>query len=334
MFFAKQPQYWRVDQRHGFQESNLSKNVRSYQATASDIGLRVDRFLAEKATDLTRMAIGNLIAAGSCLVNGETSPAGRHLSAGDSVELTVEEQSSGAMVPDPIPLEILFEDDHLLVVVKPAGMLVHPTLSVKRGTLANALTFHLNSGAEGKEPIGSVQEKAIRPGIVHRLDRATSGLMVIAKNQRALSILSQHFSRRLVEKCYVALVRGRIDPDDGTIEAPIGRDPEAVPHWRVLAAGRPAETRFTVTRRFAENTLVELTPVTGRTNQLRIHMAHVGHPIVGDASWDKMDESANEGERPSRLCLHASRLGFHHPSGGEWLEFKSAAPLEFDSFRV
>jgi 23S rRNA pseudouridine1911/1915/1917 synthase len=327
----------------------LPQSIRSFRVDNYDAGLRVDQFLAEKATDLSRIGIGNLIAAGACTVNGVVTRAGHHIAAGDSIDLLVNDDLPGAMSPDLVPLEILFEDDHLLVVVKPAGMLVHPTQSVKRGTLANALSYHLNvsrtsarkpESLNNEAPTGRTHQQIVRPGIVHRLDRATSGLMVVAKNQRALSLLSRHFSRRLVEKKYMALVRGRVAGDSGRVDAPVGRDPEAVPHWRVLESGKPAETIFSVLARGENTTLVELKPVTGRTNQLRIHMACIGHPIVGDESWDKVagDEdsrverwrgSAASSSAASRLLLHASQLGFHHPVGGEWLEFSSTPGQEF-----
>jgi len=305
-------------------------------------GSRLDEFLAARIGDLSRMRIGNLIAAGECLVNGFAARAGQHLAARDLIELRIVEQLPGAMSPDPIELEILFEDEQLLVIVKPPGMLVHPTLSVKRGTLANALTYHLNRCEQLSNRQSEIDNphSFIRPGIVHRLDRATSGLMVVAKTQRSLSLLSKHFSKRLVEKRYIAVVRGWVEQESGRIDAPIGRDPLARPHWRVLESGRADETRFRVLERRAGATLVELEPVTGRSNQLRIHMAFIGHPIVGDETW--CDASARTGpdanpgaaSPEARLLLHASRLAFHHPSGGQWLEFVSepdscfAEPIE------
>ncbi|HEX8185573.1 MAG TPA: RluA family pseudouridine synthase, partial [Blastocatellia bacterium] len=251
------------------------------------------------------------------------------------------------MQAEPLPLEILYEDGHILVIVKPPGLLVHPTKHVKHGTLANALAYHLNKGFfEGSEPriaLHGIAHSLVRPGIVHRLDRATSGLMVIAKTGRALSTLSRHFNRRLVKKRYLALVEDLFDQDEGTINAPIGRDPDRQPHWRVLEGGRQAETRFRVRERFDRMTLVELEPVTGRTNQLRIHCAHSGHPIIGDEIYGDRgrDESVESSENAgisslmtqdhgarSRLCLHAWRLAFHHPANGEWLEFTSPLPEE------
>jgi len=290
-------------------------------------GLRLDEFLAGRVGSLSRMRIASLLAGGACRVNGETAPAGRRLRAGDVVEVESQDEAPNSMTPEAAPLGIVYEDEHLVVVVKPSGVLVHPTLGVKRGTLANALAYHLNRGLidEGGAVINQPSESGaapsfVRPGLVHRLDRDTSGLLAVAKTQGALSRLSQHFQRRLVEKRYVAVVGGVVEGERLTFEAPIGRDEEARPRWGVSESGRPAETRLRVLERRGRRTLVELEPLTGRTNQLRIHCAHAGHPIVGDVLYG--------GEAHTRLCLHAARLSFRHPATNEWMEFVSEAPAE------
>jgi 23S rRNA pseudouridine1911/1915/1917 synthase len=231
------------------------------------------------------------------------------------------------MTPEPAPLEIVHEDEHLVVVVKPAGVLVHPTLGVKRGTLANALAYHLNrtlldegGGALNRHSETGTPRAFVRPGLVHRLDRDTSGLLAVTKTQAALSRLSQHFQRRLVEKRYVAVVGGLVGRERLTVDAPIGRLEGAGAPWGVSEAGRAAETRLRVLERRARRTLVELEPVTGRTNQLRIHCAHAGHAVVGDRLYG--------GEEHARLCLHAARLCFRHPATNEWVEFTSEPPPE------
>ena len=287
-------------------------------------GRRLDEFLAERVPGLSRMHIAGLLARGACRVGGEAAHAGRRLCAGDSVEVESEGDVPNSMTPEPVPLEVVHEDEHLIVVVKPAGMLVHPTLGVKRGTLANALAYHLNrklldESRVNENPIPS-GAAFVRPGLVHRLDRDTSGLLAVTKTQAALSRLTQHFQRRLVEKRYVAVVGGLLKDEEITIEAPIGRDEDARPRWRVLESGKPAESRLRVTERAQRRTLVELEPLTGRTNQLRIHCAHLGHPIVGDVVY--------AGEPYGRLCLHAARLAFRHPASNEWVEFVSKAPPE------
>jgi 23S rRNA pseudouridine1911/1915/1917 synthase len=290
---------------------------------AASAGARLDEFLAGRLGTLSRMRIAALLARGACAVNGAAANAGVRLRAGDTVEAEAPEAAPNSMTPEPAPLEIVHEDEHLIVVVKPAGVLVHPTLGVKSGTLANALTYHLNrelieEGAALVNRPSSVPPTFVRPGLVHRLDRDTSGLLAVAKTQAALSRLSQHFQRRLVEKRYVAVVAGLLKEDYMTMDAPIGRDEDSRPRWGVLPDGKPAETRLRVLERRERRTLVELEPVTGRTNQLRIHCAHAGHGVVGDTLYG--------GEPHARLCLHAARLALRHPATNEWVEFVSEAP--------
>ena len=338
----------------------------------SDAGQRLDEFFASRLGSLSRMRIANLIEAGACLVNGTAARAGYRILSGDFVELSFDDGAPTAMSPEPIPLEIIHEDEHLVVVVKPAGMLVHPTMSVKSGTLANALAYYLNRSRiedggwrmeDGGSPPSSIldarssildapssildppssilsNQPVIRPGLVHRLDRATSGLIVIAKTPRALTVLSRHFRKRLVDKRYLALVSGDVEEEVGAINAPIGRDPDQQPHWRVMESGKSAETRFKILERLGRATLLELEPVTGRTNQLRIHCAHMGHPIIGDEMHGdcesrmsifelKTEDQSEPQQFVIRLCLHASSLAFHHPGGGEWMEFASPLPAGF-----
>lgn len=309
----------------------MNKSIR-FRIDAETAGSRLDEFLAARMGWLSRMRIADLLAQGACTVNAaQANAGGQRVSAGDLVEVTHGAETPNSMTPEPLPLEIVHEDADLLVVVKPAGMLVHPTRSVKSGTLANALAYHLNrpqfEETDESSSRASSERRVVRPGIVHRLDRATSGLLVVAKQQRALSILSRHFHQRKVEKRYLALVRGRVAEDECVISAPIGRDAEGEPKWRVMEGGKEALTRLRVIERRGSCALVELEPVTGRTNQLRIHCAHAGHPIAGD-EWYGTDGGA-------RLCLHAARLAFNHPSGGERLSFESPLPEEilkvFDS---
>lgn len=327
-------------------QSLLMKQSLRFQIEQAAAGARLDEFLAARVGQLSRLRIASLLSQGACTVNERAARAGQQVRLGDVVELLIDERAPGAMTPEPLPLEISYEDEHLLVIVKPAGMLVHPTRGVKSGTLSNALAYHLNRELIEESDAGTIELKrreadssdleaqgsnlksdgpavreVVRPGIVHRLDRATSGLMVIAKHQRALSILARHFHHRLVEKRYLALLQGCVAKDERLIVTPIGRDDEGQPHWRIMESGRHAETRLRVLERRRGLTLCELEPVTGRTNQLRIHCAHVGHPVIGDEWYGarKVD---------GRLCLHAARLCFHHPAGGEWMEFASPLPEE------
>ena len=281
-----------------------------FRVDESSAGQRLDEFLAARLVHLSRMRIVGLVERGGCAVNGEAARAGQRLSAGDLVEAAVSDETPNAMTPEALPLEVVFEDEHIVVVVKRAGVLVHPSLGVKTGTLLNALAYHLNRDSQS----------LVRPGLVHRLDRDTSGLLVVAKTQRALSRLSQHFQRRLVEKRYLAVLGGRVEADGQTINAPVGRDEAARPAWRVREGGKQTETRLRVIERRGRRTLVELEPLTGRTNQLRIHCAHAGHAIVGDRLYG--------GEQHARLCLHASRLALRHPATNERVEFSSPLPPE------
>jgi 23S rRNA pseudouridine1911/1915/1917 synthase len=326
-----------------------------FQINQQDAGRRIDEFCASRFTSLSRVRITNLINGGACLVNGAVARPGSRIVAGDWVEVSFEDGAPTSMYPQAIPLDVVFEDEQLIVVIKPAGMLVHPTMNVKTGTLANALTYHLNreffNGSRFAIPgsgLPAVQARSriepnpeletqnaepsaredllsiIRPGIVHRLDRATSGLMVVAKTPRALTVLSRHFRKRLIEKRYLALVHGDLEGDAGTIVAPIGRDSDER-RWGVMDSGKPAETRYLLVERLGRATLLELEPVTGRTNQLRIHCAHIGYPIVGDDLYCGLAIPLPE----SRLCLHASKLALHHPANGEWIEFSSVLPDDF-----
>ncbi len=280
---------------------------------------RLDAFLAERCGYVSRLYLSGLIVQGVCTINESVAPSGQHLKAGDRVEIELDKDAATAMTPERIPLEVIYEDERLLVLIKPAGMLVHPTRGVKTGTLLNALAYHLND-----QKTDSKAASITRPGLVHRLDRATSGLMVIAKDQRALSILSRHFHQRRVEKRYHALLHGTVSQDELMIEARIGREEDAWPKWQATEQGRTAQTLLRVTERRINQTLVNLTPLTGRTNQLRIHCAHISHPIVGDEWYGGETENPQQ-----RLCLHAAQLAFHHPDGGRWLEFHS--PMLFNS---
>lgn len=288
---------------------------------------RLDEFLFDKFHSLSKMYLREVFKAGNCEVNGYTANAGVVLKSNDFVEIEVDLQRETAMQPENIPLDIVYEEDSFLLVNKPVEMLVHPTHRDKNGTLLNALSYYLNrkiiarrdsneSDADGITP----KSRIIRPGLVHRLDKKTSGLLLIAKTDRAHRVLSDHFQRKLVEKKYLALVEGVVKEDAGEISAPIGRY-EETKFWNIKADGKTSETRFRVLERFADTTLLELQPVTGRTNQLRIHCEFIGHPIVGD--------ERRGGREFSRLCLHAYKLSFHHPINHQKLAFEIDLPEDF-----
>jgi 23S rRNA pseudouridine1911/1915/1917 synthase len=260
--------------------------------------MRLEDLLCARFPALSKMYLREVVKTGACEVNGRHENIGKRLRPQDFIEIRVDLTREHSMLAQDIPLDIVHEDPDLLVINKPPRMLVHPSNCAKNGTLLNAVVHHLNrsNGSDHR-----------RPGLIHRLDKDTSGLIVIAKNQRAHRILCSHFQRKLVEKRYIALVDGLIVKDHGIIEGNIGRNAEAK-ICELRAEGKPAETRFTVIERLKDRTLLELEPVTGRTNQLRIHCKSIGHPIVGD--------TMRGGSEHPRLCLHASLLSFRHPSDG------------------
>jgi 23S rRNA pseudouridine1911/1915/1917 synthase len=310
----------------------------TFEIDASARKQKLGEYLFENVRDLSKMYLRELIKTGKCEVNGALENSGYRLRERDFVEIEADLSRGTAMRPENVDLDIVFEDDDLLVVNKPAGMLVHPSHREKNGTLLNAATFYLNRPifileeekrrkGEGETAVRSsfppllfCSSIFIRPGLPHRLDKQTSGLMVIAKSSRAHRMLSDHFMKRRVEKRYLALVDGIVEASEGLINAPIGRHPE-LKHWSVKDGGKISETRFRVRERFADTTLLELEPVTGRTNQLRIHCESIEHPIVGDVR--------RGGSEFSRLCLHAYHLAFPHPSSGERMEFQVEMPADF-----
>lgn len=314
-----------------------------FSIAAEDAGQRLDEFLASRFGGLSRMRLANLIKAGACTINQIAMPAGWRLNAGDEINLTLDDAPPTAMEPEAAPLDILHEDEQIIVVVKPAGLLVHPNKGVKSGTLANRLAYHLNRdyygvAANQRAPAHGQARQLVRPGLIHRLDRATSGVMVVAKTQRALSQLSRHFNRRLVEKRYLALVEGALAEDAGQWQAPIDRQSDRQPHWWITEGGKPSVTNFTVRERLNNATFLELEPVTGRTNQLRIHAAYFGYPMIGDDIYGSAKPDDENNDSPStahnlqpatRLCLHAWRLAFYHPLTGDWLEFTAPLPVDF-----
>jgi 23S rRNA pseudouridine1911/1915/1917 synthase len=302
---------------------------------------RLEDYLFDRFPGLSRMYLRQIVRDGKCEVNGRLENVGYRVRGGDFLEVEVDLARENSMRPEDVPLDIVYEDEHLVVVNKPPGMLVHPTHRDKNGTLLNALVFHLNaecgvrnvefvvSHTEGEDTftgranadsansaIRIPQSAFIRPGLVHRLDKQTSGLIVIAKSVRVHRILARQFQRKLVEKKYLALVDGVFEKSEGTIEGSIGRYADEK-RWGLKKDGKRSETRFRVREQMKDRSLVELEPVTGRTNQLRIHCASIGHPIVGDIS--------RGGSGFERLCLHAWKLSFKHPVNRNDLTFE--APL-------
>jgi 23S rRNA pseudouridine1911/1915/1917 synthase len=281
------------------------EHVYEFLVTEAEARTRLDVFLSRRLPFLSYRQIRQLCHSGAAQVDGVRHLRGYALPARAQVRVSQVPAADELLQPEPLPLAIIYEDDSLLVVNKPAGMLVHTTPGVRSGTVLNGLAHYLN---QGREPADW-----LRPRLAHRLDRDTSGLLVAVKTLRAMRVMMNHFASRKVKKLYLALVHGVVAADELLIDAPIGRDETQQPFWRICAGGREAQTRLRVLQRLPDHTLVELEPLTGRTHQLRIHCTHSGHPIVGDTLHGPLRWPA------TRLCLHAAYLGFHHPVTGVWL---------------
>ena len=280
--------------------------------TAGQASERLDRFLADRNTGLSRSRLHSLIAEGMVTLNGAAGRPSQRVRAGDRVRLIVPAPRVADVSPQPIPLTVVYQDAELIVVDKPAGLSVHPGPGHPDGTLVNAL-LALCPDIQG---VGGV----IRPGIVHRLDKDTSGLMVVAKTEAVHRNLSEQIKARKVDKGYLALAIGVPDPPQGRIDAPISRDPRHRKRMGVVLGGRDSRTAYSVLERIAGYSLLELDLETGRTHQIRVHLAYLGHPLLGDGVYGKRSPLLE------RHFLHAHRLGFQHPLSGETLELKSELP--------
>jgi 23S rRNA pseudouridine1911/1915/1917 synthase len=301
--------------------------AREFVVPAEAAGERLDVFLARRMPDWSRSQIQRLIRQGAVTLNAAPArKAGEEIEVGTCIEVQAEREDLRA-TPEDLPLAVVYEDADLLVVNKAAGMVVHVGAGVKSGTLVNALLHHAAalSGVGGE----------LRPGIVHRLDKMTSGLVIVAENDAAHRCLSEQFKSREVHKTYVALVHGRVANDHGQVSKPVGRDP--LRRTRMKAGGiaaREAMTRYRVLRRFAHFTLVEAEPETGRTHQIRVHLAAIGHPVVGDLTYGapaRIRIGGREEATLSRTFLHAARLAFKHPRTGEELSFEAPLPEELEA---
>lgn len=277
---------------------------------------RLDRFLAERAGGLSRSAIQRLIDDGRVTVNAELAKASYQVRPGDRVVACVPQPGSEEPAAEVIPLGIVYEDQVLIVIDKPAGMVIHPAPGHQSGTLVNALLAHC------PELAGDSQDR--RPGIVHRLDRDTSGLILVAKNEQIRRALQRQFQARQVHKVYLALLDGYLEAAHGRIEAPLGRDPRHRQRMAVVPGGREAITEYRLLATFAggDYSLVEAEPKTGRTHQIRVHFASIGHPVVGDTVYGRRRTSLPV----PRQFLHAQRLGFTHPLTGRPLQFEAPLP--------
>ena len=300
------------------------------QAADGDAGARLDQF-ASVGAELSRSAVSRLIEEGGVTVNGATVAKNYRVRMGDTVEILLPAPTPCEAIPQDIPLDVVYEDDDLIVINKPVGMVVHPAAGNPDGTLVNALLYRCGSSLSG---VGGV----VRPGIVHRIDKDTSGLLVVAKNDETHLALSAMLKGHHINRIYTAIAVGNFREDEGTVDAPIGRHPvdrkkmavihnadlrsrEAITHWRVLGRGEADGSAFTLVRCELE---------TGRTHQIRVHMAYTGHPLLGDAVYGG-DHTRFEARHRALIvgqCLHAGELSFVHPRTGETMRFSAPMPQE------
>lgn len=289
--------------------------------TAEEDFNRVDIFLAENVEELTRSSIKRLIDGGKVLVNGKAVKAARGIKAGDGVEIEIPDPVALSVEPEDIPIDIVYEDGDLAVINKPQGMVVHPACGNTSGTLVNALLYRLDSlsGING----------VIRPGIVHRIDKDTSGLLVVAKNDKAHVALSKQIAEKTCHRIYVALQEGVLKDDEGKIVTDIARDSADRVKMAVVPAGKgkTAITEYKVIKRYKEYTLTQFTLYTGRTHQIRVHAKYMGHPIVGDPVYGYKKQKFKLGGQ----LLHAQRLILTHPTSGKVMEFTAPLPDYFQN---
>jgi 23S rRNA pseudouridine1911/1915/1917 synthase len=306
-------------------------NLKVFSVALEETGTRLDLFLSKKMPDWTRSQVQRLVRDGLVEINGRVArKSGETVERGSAVAVRAERSEPRAIAED-LPLEILYEDDDLTVVNKPAGMIVHAGAGMKTGTLVNALLHHLG-GTERLSALGG----DLRPGIVHRLDRMTSGLVLVAKNDIAHRVLASQFKSREVRKTYLALVHGRVTSDRGEIARPVGRDPRRRIRMRVGGLrAREASTEYRVLRRFTHFTLVEAHPRTGRTHQLRVHFASIGHPVAGDTLYGapaRIQIGTTARDTLARTFLHAAAIEFQHPGMGKAMKFEAPLPAELEHF--
>ncbi|WP_162012600.1 RluA family pseudouridine synthase [Streptococcus sp. S784/96/1] len=285
------------------------------EIVVKESGHRLDKAVAE-LTELSRAQANEGIKAGAILVNGKAVKAKYAVKEGDVITYQVPEEEVLEYVAEDIPLDIVYEDEDVAIVNKPQGMVVHPSAGHTKGTLVNALMYHVKD-------LSSING-VVRPGIVHRIDKDTSGLLMIAKNDVAHNTLAEELKAQKSLRKYLAIVHGNLPNDRGIIEAPIGRSEKDRKKQAVTAKGKPAVTRFQVLERFGDYTLVELTLETGRTHQIRVHMAYIGHPVAGDEAYGPRKTLKGNGQ-----FLHAQTLGFTHPRTGKLIQFTAPAPAIF-----
>lgn len=295
--------------------------IEVFEVTSEETGTRLDAFLADSMEEISRNRVQGLCQSGNIRVNGKEAKKNQKLKEGDRVEVEVPEPAVTELVPQDIPLDIIYEDSSVLVINKPKGMVVHPAPGHPDGTIVNAVMSHCGESLSG---IGG----ELRPGIVHRIDKDTSGLLMIAKNDKAHASLSSQLKDKSLSRIYDAIVLGRMGDDSGTVDAPIGRSLRDRKKMAVIADGRNAVTHYETIARYIGYSHVRCSLETGRTHQIRVHMAHIGHPLAGDEVYGKGKEKTGlEGQ-----CLHAGKIMFIHPDTGEKMSFECPLPRYFTDF--
>ena len=293
--------------------------ILEFSVDGSENGIRIDRYLSEKNAELSRSYLQKLLKEQGITVNGREVKANYTVQAGDEIRISLPDLSEPDILPEDIPLDILYEDEDVMVVNKPKGMVVHPSAGHTSGTLVNAILFHCQGNLSGINGV-------MRPGIVHRIDKDTTGALLICKNDVAHRDLAEQLKEHSIKRRYRAIVSGNLKDDEGTVEGPIGRHPVDRKKMAInYKNGKEAITHYKVLERFGNATYIECRLETGRTHQIRVHMTSIGHPLLGD-------EVYGSGKNPYHLqgqALHAMVLGFVHPRTGEYLEFTAPLPEYF-----
>ena len=296
---------------------NFMDTSKKYTYTVETGGTRLDKYVSEVCPDLTRSQAEKLIEQGNITVDGKPAKTGLKLVASDKIDVTIPPPPPTELTPEEMPLKILYEDNDLMVLDKSAGLTIYPAPGHPEHTLINYILAHYPPLAE--------MSGSPRPGVVHRLDKDTSGVMIVAKNSKAQLNLATQFASRSVLKEYIVLVKGHLSPERGIIEAPIGRDTHNRQKMAIVAGGREAKTEYKVLKYYEGYTLLEVRIYTGRTHQIRVHLQAIGFPVAGDPTYGVKVPFIN------RQFLHAHKLGFHLPSNGEWVEFTAPLPPDLEN---
>lgn len=285
-----------------------------------DAGVRIDKYLAEQLPDITRSYLQKLLKDGSVQMNGKPVKASTKTAVGAVIALTIPEPEEPEILPENIPLDILYEDSDVILINKPKNMVVHPAAGHYTGTLVNALMYHCRGDLSGINGV-------LRPGIVHRIDKDTTGVLIVCKNDRAHNALAEQLKEHSITRKYRAIVCGNLKEDEGTVDAPLGRHPQDRKKMAIVrSGGKRAVTHYRVLERFGNDTYIECQLETGRTHQIRVHMASLGHPLLGDEIYGRAKSPFKlEGQ-----TLHAMVLGFVHPTTGEYMEFEAPLPEYFE----